>query len=78
MPCKISAFYLICHLSIAKISHSAHCNNKTGDVIAGDVKVTKYYFCIKAWLFTQIFEKFLFQTLRNILKYIWGKFKAQI
>ena len=27
-PCKISAFYLFCHLPIAKIWHSVHCNNK--------------------------------------------------
>ena len=27
-PCKIPAFYLFCHLPIAKISHSVQCNNQ--------------------------------------------------
>ena len=45
-------------------------------LLARNAKVTKCYFYIETWLFTQIFAKFWFQTLRNMLQYnmrkIWS------
>ena len=45
-------------------------------LLAGDAEKTKYYSCIKTWLLTQIFAKFWFQTLCNMLQDTWEKFKA--